>query len=257
MRIFANFIGFYTIVNREWLRTFRIWKGVLLPPIMTTTLYFIIFGHVIGSRVGQMDGFPYLQFIAPGLIMTAVITNSYACTVSAVFNLKFQRDIDELLVTPMRRWVMLCGFMVSGMLRAMVIAAIVTLIALFFTHLTVYSITTIIFVVIITSAIFSLFGVINALYARSFDAISIIPTFVLTPLNYLGGVFYSLSLLPPVWRHLSLLNPIVYIIHIFRYGILGVESHNLWLAYLVMSGVFIAVFTFTLTMLNRGKGLHI
>lgn len=249
------YIAFYTIVRREWMRTFRIWAGTILPPVITTILYFVIFGNVIGKRIGQMDGFSYLQFIAPGLIMMAVISNAYSSTVAAFFSTKFHRDIEDILVTPMPSWILVLGFMVSGMIRGILIGIIVTIIALFFTHLSVHSFPTIILVVLLSSAIFSLGGILNAIFADSFDEISIIPTFVLTPLTYLGGVFYSLNLLPPFWRHLSLINPIVYIIQSFRYGILGIESHNILLAFGVMFGIVVVCFCFTLWLVKRGVGI--
>ncbi len=250
------FIAFFTIVYREWVRTFRIWGGTLLPPIITTVLYFVIFGNVIGKRVGLMDGYPYLQFIAPGLIMMAVITNSYACTVSAFFGAKFHRDIEEMLVTPMPFSIMLAGFMVAGMVRGVLVGIIVTVIALLFTHLTMHSVLSVIFVTLLCSAIFSLAGILNAMYAKSFDAISIIPTFVLTPLTYLGGVFYSLALLPPIWRYLSMANPIVYIIHSFRYAILGTNAAGIPIAFSVMFLVAFGMFVLTWWLLKRGVGVR-
>jgi ABC-2 type transport system permease protein len=252
MSFLEKFIAFFTIVRREWVRTFRIWAGTLLPPAITTILYFIIFGHVIGSRVGDIDGYPYLLFIAPGLIMMSVITNAYACSVSAFFGSKFQRDLEEMLVSPMPEWVMLSGFMVAGMVRGILVGIIVTIIALLFTHLTVHSILIIIGVALLTAAIFSLAGVLNAIYANSFDDISLVPTFVLTPLTYLGGVFYSISMLPVVWQYISLVNPIVYIIHSFRYGILGTDADYLWQSFIAMIFVVIALFLLALYLIKKG-----
>jgi len=248
-------IAFYTIVHREWVRTFRIWIGTLLPPVITTILYFVIFGHVIGQRIGLMAGYPYLQFIAPGLIMMAVITNAYSSTVAAFFSIKFHRDIEDMLVSPMPPWIIVFGFMVSGMIRGVLVGIIVTIIALFFTHLKIHSFPTIILVVLLSSSIFSLGGILNAIYANSFDEISIIPTFILTPLTYLGGVFYSLNLLPVFWRKLSLANPIVYIIQSFRYGLLGVESHDLVISFLVMLFIAIVCFLITLWLVKKGVGI--
>lgn len=255
MTIYLRHIAFYTIVRREWIRTFRIWAGTLLPPIVTSVLYFVIFGHVIGSRVGEMDGYPYLQFIAPGLIMMSVITNAYSCTVSGFFSLKFNRDIQEMLITPMPIWVLLSGFMVAGMLRGLLVGSMVTIIALIFTHISVHSFVAVVFVTLFSSAIFSVLGVINAVLARSFDDISLIPTFVLTPLTYLGGVFYSVSLLPVFWQYLSYANPIVYIINTFRYGLLGVKTYHLTLEFSMMALVLIIVFNLALWMIRRGFGI--
>lgn len=255
MNLYRNYIAFYTIVRREWIRTFRIWAGTLLPPIVTTVLYFIIFGHVIGSRLGSMDGFSYLEFIAPGLIMMAVITNSYACTVSGFFSLKFNRDIEEMLVTPMPMWIILTGFMVAGMVRGILVGSFVTIIALFFTHLVVHSLLVVIMVTLLSSAIFSIAGVINAMYAKSFDDISLIPTFVLTPLTYLGGVFYSISLLPVVWQYISMANPIVYIINTFRFGLLGVSTYSLSLELSIMVLILVGIFFLTSYWMKRGFGV--
>ncbi len=249
-------ISFYTLVMKEAKRTFRIWSQTLLPPAITTTLYFIIFGHVIGSRVGSMGGYPYIQFIAPGLIMMTVITSSYASAVSSFFSAKFQRSIEELLVSPTPDWVILIGFSFGGVLRGVLVGIIVTVIALIFTHLQVHSIIDIVAVTLLSSSIFSLAGIINAVYARNFDDISIIPSFVLTPLTYLGGVFYSIHLLPPVWHYISLANPIVYIIGNFRYGFLGIsESHHIGsLAFMIL--FMAALYILALYLLKRGKGLR-
>lgn len=252
---YEKLIAFYTIVHREWVRTFRVWAGALLPPIVTSILYFVIFGHVIGARVGSMDGFSYIQFITPGLIMMAVITNAYSATVSGFFSLKFSRDIEEILVTPMPAWVLLSGFMVAGMVRGILVGTIVTVIALFFSHLTLHAWLVVMVVTLLAAAIFALAGVLNAIYAKSFDDISLIPTFVLTPLTYFGGVFYSIKLLPPVWQFLSMFNPIVYIINTFRYGILGVSTFRLPLELGVMAAIAVVFFAITWWLIERGIGL--
>lgn len=214
-------IALYTIVRREWVRTFRIWVGTLLPPVVTTLLYFLIFGHVIGQRVGHLDGHPYIEFIAPGLIIMAIINHAYSCSVSAFFGMKFHRDIDEILITPMPVWVLIAGFVCAGMLRGIIVGVLVSTVALFFVHFSVHSFLWLLISALLSSAIFSLAGVINAIFARTFDHISLIPTFILTPLTYLGGVFYSVRLLPGFWRTLSTVNPIYYIISSFRYALLG------------------------------------
>lgn len=256
MNIKQKSIAFYTIVRREWIRMFRIWVGTLLSPVITAILYFVIFGSVIGSRIGDMDGFSYLQFIAPGLIMMAVITNSYACTVSCFFSLKFNRDIEEMLVSPMPFWIMLIGIMTAGVMRGLIVGACVSAVALIFTHLALHSLAVVIVVAILTAVIFSIAGIFNAIFAKTFDHITIIPTFVLAPLTYLGGVFYSLALLPKGWRDVALINPIVYIIQAFRYGILGTDSVALVSSFIVMCIIAVAMFLVALWFLKRGIGIR-
>lgn len=253
----AQLISFYTLFRREFIRTFRVWISTLLSPILTTILYFVIFGHVIGSRVGQMDGYSYLQFIAPGLIMMAIITNSYAASLSAFYFMKFQRDIEGLLITPTSRAVMLLGFVAAGMFRGILVGSIVTIIALLFTHLHLHSLLGVLLVVLLSSAVFSLAGIINALYAKTFDQLNFMTTFVITPLTYLGGVFYSIKMLPQFWQHLSLANPITYIIHSFRFSVLGIGSYHVWIAYAVMFLIFLALFYFALFCFKRSIGMQL
>ncbi|MBZ2170004.1 MULTISPECIES: ABC transporter permease [Marinobacter] len=252
----AILTAYYTIVIREIRRFTRIWAQTLLPPVVTMTLYFIIFGNLIGSRIGEMGGFDYMAFIVPGLIMMAVITNSYANVVSSFFSMKFQRSIEELLVSPVPNWVILAGYVSGGMARGLSIGLLVTLLSLAFTNLSIHSLPMMIVTVVLTSALFSLGGFINAMLATKFDDISIVPTFVLTPLTYLGGVFYSIDLLPNFWQGVSLLNPILYMVNGFRFGILGVSDVNPYVS-LGMILVFIAGLVFVaLTMLARGKGIR-
>lgn len=251
-----RWIAFKTIVNKEMYRTMRIWPQTLLPPAITTILYFVIFGRVIGSRVGQMNGYEYIQYIAPGLIMMNIITSSYASAVGAFFSAKFLRSIEEILVSPISNTVILLGYMSGGVLRGFLVGIIVTVIALFFTHLQVYSYWDIIFAAIFSAAIFSLAGIINAIIAKSFDDISIIPTFVLTPLTYLGGVFYSITLLPHAWRYISLVNPIVYIVDNFRYGFLGINASHVVAAYVIMASFLIVLFGIAFYMIKTGVGLR-
>ena len=210
MNINGQWIAFKTIVYREIRRFMRIWVQTLVPPAITIALYFVIFGNLIGSRIGEMGGFDYMQFVVPGLIMMAIIQNSYANVVSSFFGTKFQRNIEEMLVSPVTEVVILLGYIVGGMARGLAVGAIVTVLALFFTDLTVHNWFVTISMVFLTSIVFSLAGFINAVYAESFDDISIIPTFVLTPMIYLGGVFYSVDLLPDFWAGVSMLNPILY-----------------------------------------------
>ena len=256
MRTAAYWTAFKTIVFKEVTRFMRIWVQTILPPAITMTLYFIIFGHLIGPRIGQMGGFRYIQYIAPGLIMMAVITNAYANVVSSFFGAKFQKHIEELLVAPIPNWIILCGYICGGMVRGILVGIVVTVVALFFTDLHLHSFAITAMVVLLTSILFSLGGLINGIFAKSFDDISIVPTFILTPLTYLGGVFYSIQLLPPLGQHLSHLNPILYMVNAFRYGILGVSDIRVGTAILVLSAFCAALFFLSLTLLNRGVGIR-
>ena len=234
-------VAFNTLLVKEIRRILRIWPQTLLPPAITMSLYFIIFGKMIGSRVGDMGGVSYMQFIVPGLIMMSVITNSYSNVVSSFFATKFHGNIEEMLVSPISKHTILLGFIAGGLFRGLTIGAIVTMLALFFTQLSLVHAFVTIFTVVMTSALFSLGGMINAVFARSFDDISIVPSFVLTPLTYLGGVFYSLKDLSGFWQNISLLNPIVYMVNAFRYGILGHSDVNVGYSLLVIL-IFCAVF---------------
>ncbi len=231
-----KWVAFNTILLKEIRRILRIWPQTLLPPVITMTLYFIIFGRMIGDRVGEMGGVPYMQFIVPGLIMMAIITNSYSNVVSSFFSAKFTASIEELLVSPVSKHAILSGYVSGGIFRGLVIALIVSIVALFFTELGIEHLFVTIFTVLGTSILFSLGGFINAVYARSFDDISIIPSFVLTPLTFLGGVFYSMEDLSSFWQNVSLLNPIVYMVNAFRYGILGYSDVNVWYS---MAAIFV------------------
>lgn len=256
MRTDAMLTAYKTIVLREIRRFMRIWPQTLLPPAVTMTLYFIIFGNLIGSRIGVMGGFDYMSFIVPGLIMMSVITSSYANVVSSFFSMKFQRSIEELLVSPVPNWIILAGYVTGGMSRGLGIGLIVTLLSLGFTQLTIHHLPMVILTVFLTSALFSLGGFINAMLATKFDDISIVPTFILTPLTYLGGVFYSIDMLPGFWQGVSMINPILYMVNAFRYGILGVSDVNPYVA-LGMIVMFIAVLSaISLRMLARGKGIR-
>ena len=252
----AMLTAFNTIVVREIRRFTRIWPQTLLPPAVTMTLYFIIFGNLIGARIGDMGGFDYMSFIVPGLIMMAVITSSYANVVSSFFSMKFQRSIEELLVSPVPNWVILAGYVTGGMSRGLGIGLIVTLLSLAFTQLSIHNLPMVVLTVFLTSALFALGGFINAMLATKFDDISIVPTFVLTPLTYLGGVFYSIDMLPGFWQGVSMINPILYMVNAFRYGILGVSDVNPYVA-LGMILLFIAILSaVSLRMLARGKGIR-
>lgn len=256
MSLHALWTAFFTIVVREVRRFTRIWAQTLLPPAVTITLYFIIFGNLIGSRIGEMGGYDYMQFIVPGLIMMAVITNSYGNVVSSFFSMKFQRSIEELLVSPVPNWTILAGYVAGGMARGLSIGLIVTLLSLAFTRLAIHNLPMVVITVFLTSALFSLGGFINAMLATKFDDISIVPTFILTPLTYLGGVFYSIQELPEFWQGVSMINPILYMVNGFRYGILGVSDVNPFVS-LGMILVFIVLLaTLALRMLAKGKGIR-
>jgi ABC-2 type transport system permease protein len=251
-----NLVAFETIFVKEVRRFTRIWMQTLLPPAITMILYFIIFGNLIGSRIGQMDGFDYMKFIVPGLIMMSVITNSYGNVVSSFYSIKFQRSIEELLVSPVPNYVILAGFVAGGMVRGILCGSIVTALSLLFTSLEVQHVFITITVVLLTSALFSIAGFINAIFATKFDDISIIPAFVLTPLTYLGGVFYSIKLLPEFWQHVSMLNPVLYMVNAFRFGILGVSDVSIYAAIAMIVFFVIIFFVVALYLLNKGIGIR-
>jgi len=250
------FTALSTIVRREVRRFMRIWAQTLLPPAITMSLYFVIFGNLIGSRIGLMGGFSYMEFIVPGLIMMSVITNSYSNVVSSFYSAKFQGNVEEMLVSPMPNWVILVGYIFGGVSRGLIVGFTVTLLSLFFTDLQVHSLPIVIIVTLLTSILFATGGFINAMLANSFDDISIVPTFILTPLTYLGGVFYSISLLPDFWQGVSQLNPILYMVSTFRYGILGASDINIYTALAVIIVFAVTLFAIALNMLNKGKGIR-
>lgn len=251
-----QYLAFMTIVRKEIKRYLRIWTQTLLPSAITMSLYFVIFGSLIGSRIGEMGGFTYMQFVVPGLIMMAIVTNSYSNVVSSFFGSKFNHSVEELLVSPIPNYVILIGYVVGGVTRGMFVAVVVTIVSLFFTELHIHSYFVVVVIVLMTSTLFALAGFINAVFANSFDDISIIPTFVLTPLIYLGGVFYSMDLLPEFWANVSKLNPLVYVVNAFRYGVLGVSDVSLTFA-MGMITVFTAIaFTYSMHLLNSGKRLR-
>jgi ABC-2 type transport system permease protein len=249
-------VALQTIWVKECTRFLRIWVQTLVPPAITMTLYFVIFGNLIGSRIGQMDGFRYMEFIVPGLIMMAVITNSYANVCSSFYSAKFQRNIEELLVAPVPNWIIIAGYVGGGVARALIIGVIVTAVSLLFVDIQIFSLSIIVITLLLTSILFSTAGLINAIFAKSFDDISIIPTFVLTPLTYLGGVFYSLSLLPEVWQWISKINPIVYMVNGFRYGFLGVSDVD-YLTSLALLVVFnVVLLGIAYRLIDRGVGIR-
>ena len=251
----ANLIALGTITRREVVRILRIWMQTLLPSAITMTLYFVIFGRMVGSRIGDIvPGIGYIDYIVPGLIMMAVITNSYGNISSSFFGAKFGRHVEEMLASPMPSWVILTGYVSGAVLRGLLVAAIVLIISLFFTHLSITHVPAIITAAFLTSFIFALGGLINALFAKNFDQISWFPTFVLTPLTYLGGVFYSTTMLPGWARMISHANPILYMVSAFRYGFLGTSDVDLRLAYGIMISAAAGMFALAVTLLNRGTG---
>lgn len=255
-RLSEAWVGFATTVRREIHRVLRIWPQTLLPPVITTCLYFVIFGPILGERIGLMEGYTYLQYVTPGLVMMAVLTNSYQNVVSSFFGAKFQHHIEEMLVSPMSSQAILLGYTVGGVFRGLVIGAIVGLVALLFADLPIVHPGLTILVAVLTSLAFSFGGFINAMVARNFDDISIIPTFVLAPLTMLGGVFYSVNLLAEPWQTLSYANPILYMVNAFRYGILGRSDMPLSVAFGVLSLFIIGFYIAALWMLRRGIGIR-
>ena len=257
MPIKAMWIAFLGIFNREVIRVLRIWPQSLLPSAITITLYFMIFGHVIGGRVGQMDGMPYMTYITPGLIMMAVIVNSYSNVVSSVFMARYSRSIEEKLVSPMPNWLIILGYASGGVFRGVVVGLIVTVISSLFAGLHIQHVMLSIFVLLLSSFLFCFLGLINAIFARKFDDTSIVTTFIITPLIYLGGVFYSVSLLPPVWHVVSLFNPIYYVIKLFRYAMLSgnVLAFHLWMPLVIVIVMTFVFFMLCVWLMNKGVGL--
>jgi ABC-2 type transport system permease protein len=256
MSAHEQWIAFITILRKEIKRFTRIWVQTLLPPAITMILYFVIFGKLIGSRIGDMGGFSYIEFVAPGLIMMAVITNAYANVSSSFFSAKFQRSIEELLVSPTPNYIILLGYVMGGVARGVAVGLIVTVMSLFFADLHIHHWFTTIFIVFMTSVLFSIAGFINAIYANTFDDVSIIPTFVLTPLTYFGGVFYSINLLPEFWQQISVLNPILHMVNAFRYGMLGISDLNVGMALVGLTLFVVVLFAVALHLLKTGKRLR-
>lgn len=248
-------ITFSTLLHKEVTRFSRIWVQTVLPSAITTTLYFVIFGRLIGERIGTMDGFAYVDFIVPGLVLMAVITNAYSNVVSSFYSSKFSRYVEELLVSPAPPWVILSGYVAGGVVRGVIVGVVVTLVAMLFTDLTPHNLAVTLAVFVLTAVLFALGGFINAVFANSFDDISIVPTFVLTPLTYLGGVFYSIDLLPGFWQGVSLLNPVLYMVNAFRYGLLGTSDIPLFMAFVIILGFIVVLGFISLRLLQRGVGI--
>ncbi len=248
--------AFCSLLGKEVNRFMRIWVQTLVPPAITMTLYFIIFGNLIGSRIGQMNGFSYMEYIVPGLIMMSVITNSYSNVASSFFSAKMQKNIEELLVAPVPNYVIIAGYVMGGVTRGLLVGALVTCVSLFFVDLNVEHWGVIIATVFLTSVVFALGGLINAVFAKTFDDISIVPTFVLTPLTYLGGVFYSISLLPEFWQGVSKINPIVYMVNAFRFGFLGVSDVGIATSFSVLCVFVVVLYAAAHYLVTRGIGLR-
>jgi ABC-2 type transport system permease protein len=249
-------VGYVTIVRKEITRILRIWGQTIVPPAITMTLYFIIFGELIGRRIGEMGGFTYMQYIVPGLVIMSVITNSYGNMVSSFFGAKFGKHIEELLISPLPNWIILAGYVTGAVARGLMVGIVVMLVSLFFTPIEVQHPLVMLTVLFLTAVVFSLAGMVNAIFAQKFDDIAIIPTFVLAPLTYLGGVFYSISLLPEFWQKISVVNPILYMVNGFRYGMLGVSDVSLAMTYGVILMAGALLFVLCLFLLSRGIGLR-
>ena len=256
MNTHEKLVTLKTIATKEILRFSRIWIQTVVPPVITTALYFVIFGNLIGPRIGKMDGFDYMEFIIPGLIMMAVITNSYSNVVSSFYGSKFQRHIEEIIISPTPNYIILLGFISGGVTRGLAVGIAVTVVSLIFHPLNIHSLWVMFSMIILTAILFSLAGLINGVFAKSFDDISIIPTFVLTPLTYLGGIFYSISMLPEFWQNMSRANPILYMVNAFRYGFLGVSDISLMTSYVIIIAFIITLFRFGLHLLKKGYGIR-
>ena len=256
MKLQQQYIGFKAILLKEIRRFMRIWVQTILPAGITMTLYFVIFGNLIGSQLNDIHGIKYIDYIVPGIILMSIINNSYANVVSSFFSAKFQRHIEELLVSPMPNYLIVLGYVSGGVARGLMVGMAVAVVSTFFVEMRITNIVATLAVVLLTSVLFSLAGFVNAAYAKSFDDISIIPTFVLTPLTYLGGVFYSVEMLPDFWQTISLANPILYMVNALRYGMLGVSDINIVTAFSMIMLFVTGLFLFALYLLNKGIGIR-
>lgn len=256
MTLQEQYIAFSTIVVKEFMRFIRIWVQTVLPAMITMGLYFVIFGNLIGSQIAPIKGFNYVDYIVPGIILMSMINNSYANVVSSFFSAKFQRHIEEMLVSPMPNYLILLGFVGGGLARGLIVGVSVSFIAMFFTDLQFHNLAIVLLVSVLTTILFALAGFINAIYAKTFDDISIIPTFVLTPLTYLGGIFYSVDMLPTFWQTISYANPILYMINAMRYGMLGVSDIDVSIALTIIVGFVVALYLYCLYLLRKGTGIR-
>ncbi len=251
-----NWIALQTILIKETTRFLRIWTHTLLPPAITMTLYFIIFGKLIGSQINDIHGYNYMQYIVPGLTMMSIMTSAYANTSSSFFGAKFSKSIEEMLVSSMPGYIILLGYMLGGALRGVLVGIIVIGVSLLFTHLHIYNLGIVLAMGVISAMLFSLGGFINGIFAKKFDDISFVPTFILTPLTYLGGVFYSIQQLPPFWRHISVFNPILNVVDTFKYGMLGASDLNIYFGFSLVCVLFTGLFAWCLYLLKKGTGLR-
>lgn len=257
MTIKTQWIIFYTILRREILRMVRIVSQVFFPPVITTTLYFMIFGSIVGQRIGDIQGVSYAKFIAPGLIMMSMITNAYGNVSTSLFNMRFQRSIEEMLVSPMSNGLLLLGYITGGIFRGFVVAILVYLVACFFVDINLHHTFLTCLIILLVSALFSLAGFTNAMIARTFDDIMLIPTFILTPLAYLGGVFYSITMLPPFWKTISYFNPIFYMVSALRHVMLNsTEENSFGLSLTIIFGTLGFLTVLNLVLLKREVGLR-
>lgn len=251
-----DWIALYTLVRREIIRFFRIWSQTLLPPVISVFLYFIIFGSLIGSRIGQMGGVSYIEYIIPGMVMMAIITNSYANVVASFFSSKFQKNIEELLISPMPNSLILIGYSLGGIVRGVFVGILVIILSLFFAKLIMINFLVVLLVAILTSTTFALAGLLNGIYAKKFDDINLVPTFILTPLTYLGGIFYSIDLLPEFWQRVTYLNPIFYMVNAFRFGMLGQSDVDIGISLIVIGAFTVVLYFYALFLLNKGVGIR-
>lgn len=251
-----HYIALKTLLRKEIVRFLRIWSQTLLPPAITITLYFIIFGKMIGSQINDIQGFTYIEFIVPGLTMMSIMTNAYANTSSTFFSAKFSKSIEEMLVSSMPNYIILLGYILSGAFRGLLVGAIVLLIGCLFTQIEILHIWLVLVMAVSSALLFSTGGLINAIFAKKFDDVSFLPTFVLTPLTYLGGVFYSIQQLPTIWKTLSSLNPILYIVDGFRYGMLGVSDIPIFISIFIVLFLFIVLSIWAMYLLQKGVGLR-
>ena len=256
MNIACQYVAAMTLMRREALRLLKMWSQSIMPSLITMSLYFIIFGKFIGQRIGAMDGISYVQYIAPGLVMIAVITNAYLNVAFSFFLSKFQRNLEEILISPMSNGVLLLGYVFGGVLRAFIVGGLLILITLFFTKVKIYSVCLMILVIFLSGVLFSLAGFLNAVFAKRWDDVGFIPSMVLTPLTYLGGVFYSIHLLPPLWQKVSLANPILYMVNGFRYSMLGVTDIPITIALLIICSFITLLLITNLLLLRWGTGLR-
>ncbi len=255
MTAYQTYIALYTIVRKEVVRFLRIWSQTLLPPVITQSLYFLIFGKFIGSRIGEINGIDYMAFIVPGLVMMSVINNSFSNVVSSFFGSKFQRNVEEILVSSTPNWVVVVGYVIGGTLRGIIVGILVFFVSFLFTKPSIHHFGLIVVFIVLTSLVFALAGLLNAIFAKKFDDVSIFPIFILAPLTYLGGVFYSINSLPSFWQQISKLNPVLYMVNGFRYGFYGFSDVSVLASFIILISFTAILASLNLYLLNKGTGL--